>query len=92
MSVLISGAVENPGRHEVAPPMTIERALAAAGGLARTSTRWPAGPIHVRRPKPGKSVDVWEFNLADEPAAWRSFVLDPNDLVVFTWHIEESDA
>jgi hypothetical protein len=35
---------------------------------------------------------VWEFNLGDEPAIWKSFALDQNDLVVFTWHIEQGDA
>lgn len=90
LSVLIDGAVTNPGHYELVAPRTLESALATAGGLARTTTRWAAGPIHVRRREANLSVSVWEFNLSDEPATWRSFKLHPKDLVVFTWHIELS--
>jgi protein involved in polysaccharide export with SLBB domain len=87
-TITVSGAVSNPGRYVVHPPRTINRALAAAGGLEQRPNRWPAGPITVRRPRgPGK-VDVWRFDI-QSPAEWCDFPLEPGDLVVFQWHIYE---
>jgi hypothetical protein len=58
--------------------------------LARLPQMWPAGPITIRRPLGNCKVDVWHFNLDDpEPLAWKSFVLQSGDLVVFAWHVEE---
>ena len=89
VTVLVCGAVVNQGRHSIAAPATAEDALKAAGGLARHSQMWPAGPIAIRRPRGNRKVDVWRFNLNDpEPQEWKLFKLSSGDLIVFAWHVE----
>jgi protein involved in polysaccharide export with SLBB domain len=89
VNVLVSGAVVNVGHHDISAPATVEAALKAAGGLARRTQMWPAGPITIRRPLGNRKVDVWRFNLADpEPQAWKQFELQSGDAVIFQWQIE----
>ena len=88
-TTIVTGAVVEPGEYLISPPRTIEKGLAAAGGLARTPKRWAAGPIHVRRIHVNRNVSRWEFNLMDPEEDWRKFELLPGDSLVFTWHIEE---
>lgn len=91
IEVVISGAVERTGRARLSGGSTVEAALRAAGGLAHRTHAAPAGELVLRRRAPGtRRVSVYRFRIFDvPPESWRSFPLEQNDVLVFSWSLRE---
>jgi len=91
IEITVAGAVRRPGRRVLESDSTVAAALLAAGGLMRSRRMWASGVMTIRRPQPERKVEVWQYDMSEQPVSeWGRFPLQAGDLVVLQWHIEES--
>jgi protein involved in polysaccharide export with SLBB domain len=94
IEIVISGAVERAGRASLEPGATVETALRAAGGLAYRASGVPDGRLVLRRRSPSsRRISVYRWSLFEGAGrAWRSFPLEPHDVLIFGWELREDLA
>lgn len=89
IDVIVSGAVERSGPTRLEPGATVATALRAAGGLAFRRRARPVGELVLRRRLPSsRRTSVYRWNIFESDAGtWRSFQLEHQDVLVFTWSL-----
>ena len=91
IEITVTGAVRRPGRCVLESNSTVAAALLAAGGLMRSRRMWASGVMTIRRPQPERKVEVWQYDMSEQPVSeWGRFPLRAGDTVTLQWHIEES--
>ena len=94
IEVIVSGAVERSGRARLEPGATVATALRAAGGLAFRDDAVPAGDLLLRRRLPtSRTTSVYRWSIFESSqTSWRSFELQPRDVLVFGWSVRGDSA